>query len=179
MRQHAGRPSRFFPTQLFDSMYNCTILLTTLSSHGIRTRWRDELLANLLYPNKKPDEARQMARCVGIAYANCGCHPIVYKICQNIFGHPKDQKFSPHLAGLSDLIKVIDTWQFNFYRNGEIQFFPYFKTICRFTQIPIRAKVQKRSCGHRRTVLTCFDYLVRQKWIFIWLVANKHTIYHT
>ncbi|KAK9878755.1 hypothetical protein WA026_023735 [Henosepilachna vigintioctopunctata] len=37
-RQHAGIASGFFQTQLLDSMYNCVILLTTLSSLGFNIK---------------------------------------------------------------------------------------------------------------------------------------------
>lgn len=55
-------------------------LLGFVNKNGIPTKDRDDLLASLLYPERRSDEPRLMARCIGIAYANCGFHASVYHI---------------------------------------------------------------------------------------------------
>jgi hypothetical protein len=49
--------------------------------------YRDELalLAMLRNPERRSDLASLKARCIGIAYADCGVHPRVYQICEDIY----------------------------------------------------------------------------------------------
>nr|UDL14400.1 MAG: putative RNA-dependent RNA polymerase [Partitiviridae sp.] len=49
--------------------------------------YRDELalLAMLRFPERRSDLASLKARCIGIAYADCGVHPRVYQICEDIY----------------------------------------------------------------------------------------------
>nr|WVD52803.1 RdRp [Wugcerasp virus 16]WVD52804.1 RdRp [Wugcerasp virus 17] len=102
-----------------------------------------ELLANLLYPERKSDENRLMARAVGIAYANCGYHPHVYRICEDIFTYLHGQGFSPNAAGLPHLILALADWRETIQVDGELKFPSYYDTIAHLNQIPKRSETQK------------------------------------
>lgn len=86
---------------------------------------------------------RTMARAIGIAYANCGCYPEVYRICEDIFNYLKLKGFSPNASGIPNLIKNLDDW-FNLLvdENSEITFPIYFLIICRLTQTPQKNSTQ-------------------------------------
>lgn len=113
-------------------------LLGFTNRAGIPFKKRDELLANLLYPERKSDENRLMARTVGIAYANCGSHPEVYRICEDIFTYLQNKGFSPNAQGLPHLILALEDWYEIMTKEGELRFPSFYETICRLTDIPTR-----------------------------------------
>jgi hypothetical protein len=51
--------------------------------------YRDELalLAMLRFPERRSDLQSLKSRCIGIAYADCGVHPRVYQICEEIYSY--------------------------------------------------------------------------------------------
>lgn len=119
-------------------------LLGFTNKAGIPVKPRDELLANLLYPERKSDENKLMARAVGITYANCGCYPEVYRIGEDIFNYLKQQGFSPNASGLPNLIRSLEDWyDLLINEENELTIPTYFGTICRLTQIPSRSTRQK------------------------------------
>lgn len=129
------------------SKMSCTLnglpLLGFTNHHGLPTRSRDELLASLLYPERKSDESRLMARCIGIAYANCGYHPQIYRVCNDIFCYLEEKGFSPNSAGLPDLIRFMETVNFGELNIDLTKFPSFYETFNRLTQIPERSKSQK------------------------------------
>lgn len=64
----------------------------------IPTRDRNQLFTSLLYPERKSDEGRLMATAVSIAYAYCGQHPTVYRICEDIYSYLNSLGFSLSLV---------------------------------------------------------------------------------
>jgi len=119
-------------------------LLGFTNKNGIPTRPRDQLLANLLYPERKSDEPRLMARCVGIAYANCGHHSSVYKICEDTFRYLEEQGYSPNASGLPLLIQTMSNWQEVFTNDGDLRFPTFYDTFRRLTEIPKRSESQRQ-----------------------------------
>lgn len=117
-------------------------LLGFTNLSGFPTRPMHELLANLLYPERRSDENQLMARCVGIAFANCGYHTQVYKICENIFNYLKSKGFSPNKRGLPHLIQTMDNWMELFSLSDEMDFPSYYSTMSRLTEIPKRTQAQ-------------------------------------
>lgn len=110
---------------------------------GVPFKDKLELLANLMYPERKSDENRLMARAVGIAYANCGYHDQIYRICKDIFYYLKEKGFSPNAAGLPHLIQTMQEWEDLIKVEDEIPFPSYFDTISRLNQVPKRSKRQR------------------------------------
>nr|WEQ50556.1 RNA-dependent RNA polymerase [Sclerotinia sclerotiorum alphapartitivirus 1] len=64
--------------------------------------YRDELqlLAMLRFPERSSNLESLMARCIGIAYADCGNHPRVYSICEDIYKFLAAGGISPDPKGL-------------------------------------------------------------------------------
>lgn len=124
-----------------DNTLNGLPLLGFTNISGLPTRNMYELLANLLYPERKSDENKLMARCVGIAYANCGYNAQVYKICENVYFYLKERGFSPNASGLPHLIQTMSDW-WEILGDGELVFPSYYMTICRLTEQPQRSKTQ-------------------------------------
>nr|UUV42336.1 MAG: putative RNA dependent RNA polymerase [Enontekio alphapartitivirus 1] len=109
---------------------------------GIPSRDRNELLASLLRPERKSDEAKLMARAVGIAYANCGYHPEIYRICENIYRYLQSLGFSPNAQGLPHNVLALQDWFELLNCNDTLEFPTYFETICRLTETPTRSRTQ-------------------------------------
>lgn len=84
-------------TEISDSLWNME-LLGYRNLHGAALRNPIRLLAQLLYPeSESPTYASLMGRCVGIAYADLGRSPRLYRVCKNIYQYLKDQGYSPSL----------------------------------------------------------------------------------
>jgi hypothetical protein len=170
--QHSGIYSGYLQTQLLDSIYNCIMIYTILSSLGfdidnihLKVQGDDsiilflfhfvyllsisfltmftarakkyfgsvvstlkskllpslegaevlkyqnhatmpfrnelQLLAMLRYPERRSDLASLKARCIGIAYADCGQHPRVYQICEDIYNFlSQDESIGTNPMGL-------------------------------------------------------------------------------
>nr|APG78246.1 RdRp [Hubei partiti-like virus 26] len=111
---------------------------------GFPTRSDTELLASLLYPERKSDENRLMARTIGIAYANCGYHPKVYRVCEDIYNYLHKLGFTPNLAGMPQLITSTLDWRESLGFNTSLAFPTYFETIRRLSDVPSRSESQKR-----------------------------------
>jgi len=79
---------------------------TNLHSYPIRSKF--ELLASLAYPERQCDPSRLMARCIGIAWADCGNNPKVFEVCKDVHDYFKSEGYSPNMTGLPDIIKAQD-----------------------------------------------------------------------
>jgi len=66
--------------------------------------YRDELtlLAMLRHPERTVTWESLMARAIGIAYADCGVHPRVFQICENIYDFLKANDITPDAHGLPE-----------------------------------------------------------------------------
>jgi hypothetical protein len=53
--------------------------------HGLPYRDEETLLAKLLYPERFGSIQDMMSRCIGLAYAAAGNHPIFYKLCKTCY----------------------------------------------------------------------------------------------
>jgi len=98
---------------------------------GIPVKLRDELLANLLYPERKSDENKLMVRAIDIAYANCGYDPFVYRICENIYNYLRYKGFPPNASGLPHWLEI-------FKNSKELTFRSFFSTYSKLTRKPAR-----------------------------------------
>lgn len=118
-------------------------LLGYKNDNGYPTRDREELLAQLLYPERKSSEERLMARVIGIAYANCGYDSTVYSICEEIYKYLEDQGCKPDRAGLPGMFQFFDLIQ------DEEEAFPmvfpsFYETMRDITSISVRTDSQKK-----------------------------------
>lgn len=108
--------------------------------------YRDELqlLAMLRNPERRSDLGSLKARCIGIAYADCGRHPRVYQICEDIYKFlSEDESIKINPLGLPGGIRyrkryVPGEW------NIDLSHFPtWFETV-RHLNDPVRCLVDER-----------------------------------
>nr|APG78228.1 RdRp [Hubei partiti-like virus 25] len=112
---------------------------------GYPYREQNQLLASLLYPERKSDENKLMARCIGIAYANCGNHHNVFKICEEIYNYLKSKGFSPNAAGLPDMFRLgITSLQIGIKPTEPLVFPSFYDTIKYLMQVPQFSEDVKR-----------------------------------
>jgi hypothetical protein len=91
-------------SELLHSLDNAEVL--KYRNHGgIPTRIEFELLAMLRHPERSQSLPALMARSIGLAYANCGAHPRVYSICEDIHTYLKGLKISPNASGLPGVLQ--------------------------------------------------------------------------
>jgi hypothetical protein len=96
---------------------------------------RDELqlLAMLRHPERKFTYESLLARTIGIAYANCGAHPRVYQICEDIHAFLSKLNISPDPTGLPEGMRFIKDYVPS-HVNIDINSFPsYFDTVKHLT----------------------------------------------
>lgn len=91
---------------------------------GIPYRSRDELLAMLYHPERSQSLPILMARAIGIAYANCGVHPEVYLICEDIFNHLSSIGQTPDILGLPGVFQFDDSLDTTPFPTDETDFTP-------------------------------------------------------
>nr|ALT00589.1 RNA dependent RNA polymerase [Raphanus sativus partitivirus 1] len=86
-------------SELLPTLENAEVL--RYRNHGMMP-FRDELqlLAMLRHPERTASLNALMARCIGIAYANCGNSTRVYKICEDIYYYLKGIGITPDAFGL-------------------------------------------------------------------------------
>lgn len=120
---------------------------------GYPTRDKEALLASLLYPERNTDQAKLMARAIGIAWANCGVHSDVYEVCSDVYHRFKDEGFTPAMAGLPDIVK---SQHLLFSRPAEdekysTEFPTFFETIRHVQEITYRSNAQRQLYWPRQT----------------------------
>lgn len=129
-------------SQMSNSLQGLPLLGFT-NDRGLPTRDKHELLASLLKPERKTDPSKLMARCVGIAFANCGHHPQVYEICKDVFNYLQSKGYSPNPAGLPDLIRIMEIWEHIPFIHNLDRFPSFQETMSRLTSMPTRTPNQK------------------------------------
>jgi len=80
------------------------------NKNGIPYRNSTALLAQLIYPERSRSLPTLKARAIGIAYANCGSDPQVYKICEQIFNYLDKFVEEADFSGLPDQLKFIQKY---------------------------------------------------------------------
>lgn len=125
-------------------------VLGSTNHAGIPTRPKEELLANVLCTEQKFNENPLMARCLGIAYANCGYRPQVYRVCEDIYLFLESLGYSPNPRGLPHFIPTIEGLWDIFTKYGELKFPSYYETFSRLTCIPERSENRKKERGQRQ-----------------------------
>jgi len=93
--------------------------------------YRDEmtLLAMLRFPERKHDYSSLMARTIGIAYADCGKHPRVLQICEDIHEYLASHGTTPDPKGLPEGIRFRERFVPG-YSAVDLSHFPsYFETV--------------------------------------------------
>jgi len=99
-------------------------------NHGTMP-FRDELqlLAMLRHPERTVSLPALMARCIGIAYANCGNHSRVYQICEDIYKFLEKGNYSPDPHGLPGGLRYRQDYVPG-YDTIDLDHFPsYFETV--------------------------------------------------
>lgn len=91
-------------TEILDSLHTAEVL-GYRNYYGSAFRDPLKLLAQLLYPeSESPTYSSLMGRCVGIAYADLGRHPNVYRICKRIYTNLTDKGYSPNPTAATRLL---------------------------------------------------------------------------
>ena len=91
-------------TEISDSLWDMEIL-GYRNYHGSAYRDPLKLLAQLLYPeSESPTFSSLMGRCVGIAYADLGRSPRLYRVCRDIFKYLKDCGIKPDSRATTRLL---------------------------------------------------------------------------
>lgn len=65
----------------------------------------DELLAMLYHPERSQALPNLMARVIGIAYAACGMHRNVYRVCEDIYNYLHNEGITPNPKGLPGIFQ--------------------------------------------------------------------------
>lgn len=91
-------------TKMSNSLDGLPVLGYT-NKHAHPVRGKHELLASLAYPERQCDPSRLMARCIGMAWANCGNYREVFNVSKDVYEYFKRKGYSPNMAGLPDLVK--------------------------------------------------------------------------
>jgi len=150
--QFASQADRYFGAVLntkksrMDNSLNGLPVLGFTNKDGYPTRDKEALLASLLYPERNTDQAKLMARAIGIAWANCGVHSDVYEVCSEVYHRFLDEGFTPAMAGLPDIVK---SQHLLFSRPAEDEkyseeFPTWFDTIRHVQEINHRSETQKQ-----------------------------------
>jgi hypothetical protein len=71
-------------SEILESLEHAEVLKYR-NSNGFPYRDELQLLAQLRHPERSTTAETLAARCVGIAYADCGKHPRIYLICEDIY----------------------------------------------------------------------------------------------
>jgi hypothetical protein len=88
----------FDKTEVSDSLWTME-LLGYRNAYGAAYREPLRLLAQLLYPeSESPTYSSLMGRCVGIAYADLGRSPRLYRICKYIYEYLHSKGVTPNIA---------------------------------------------------------------------------------
>ena len=92
---------------------------------------RDELqlLAMLRHPERSASLPSLMARCIGIAYANCGNHTRVYRICEDIYQFLKAGGYTPDPFGLPGGLRFRQNYVPSYTQIDVTRFPTYFETV--------------------------------------------------
>jgi len=92
---------------------------------------RDELqlLAMLRHPERTASLPSLMARAIGVAYANCGTHPRVYRICEDIYNYLAAGGFTPDPFGLPGGLRFRQNYIPSYVSIDTTRFPSYFETV--------------------------------------------------
>nr|WGH72964.1 MAG: putative RNA-dependent RNA polymerase [Trichoderma gamsii alphapartitivirus 1] len=86
-------------SELLPSLENAEVLKYR-NRNAMPYRNELELLAMLRHPERTSSYESLMARAIGIAYADCGSHPRVYSICEDIYKYLAALGITPDPKGL-------------------------------------------------------------------------------
>lgn len=84
-----------------------------------------------------------MSISVGIAYANCGINPEVYRICESTYRYLEEKGFNLNSSGLPDLLRFAEQWQGDEAVSQDLAFPSFFQTICNLTHCSTRSDAQR------------------------------------
>jgi len=91
------------------STLNHAEVLKYRNNNGIPYREKLALLAQLRHPERSTTAETLAARCVGIAYADCGQNPQVYAICEDIYNFlTKKLNVEPRQKDLSFMFQHLE-----------------------------------------------------------------------
>jgi len=94
-------------TEVRETLENAEVLKYR-HRNGIPYREPLSLLAQLRHPERSHSLTALKARSVGIAYANCGSDPRVFRICERIFEELDNLGVQPNASGLPENIKFMN-----------------------------------------------------------------------
>lgn len=116
-------------SEILPSLENAEVL--RYRNHGTMP-FRDELqlLAMLRHPERTASLQSLMARCIGVAYANCGTHTRVHQICEDIYSYLASAGFTPDPLGLPGGLRYRQNYVPS-YTQIDLSHFPsFYETIC-------------------------------------------------